>query len=40
MNGRLEILDVRDVQRIKMKSGKSVYVLGVNEGRMRGFEVK
>ena len=37
MNGKLEILDVRDGQRIKMKSGKSVYVLGVNEGRMKGF---
>jgi hypothetical protein len=40
MNGRLEILDVRDVQRIKLKSGKSVYVLGVNEGRVKGFEIR
>jgi len=40
MSGKLEILDVRDVQRIKMKSGKSVYVLGVNGGRVRGFEMK
>jgi hypothetical protein len=40
MNGKLDILDVRDAQRIKMKSGKSVYVLGVNEGRMKGFVLK
>jgi len=40
MNGKLEILDVRDVQRIKMKSGKSVYVLGVNEGMVNAFSFK
>ena len=39
MNGKLEILDVRDVQRIKTKSGKRVYVLAVNEGKVRGFEM-
>ena len=40
MNGKLEVLDVRDAQRIKSKSGKSVYVLAVNDGRVRAFSFK
>lgn len=39
-NGQLEILDVRDVQRIQLKSGKSVFVLAVNDSRPRAFTLK